>query len=634
MRRHAPALTLVSLLGLAAATRLDAAPPVQDLKSLSIEELMQVDVMLASRQAEPLAQTEAAVSVVTADDIRRSGVTTLADALGLAEGVYVARQNNGTWLITARGFDAAANKMLVMVDRRTEFSPFFAGVFWNMLDYPLEDIERIEVIRGPSATLWGANAVNGVINIITRHSRDTRGLTVSAAAGNEDTLTDVRWGGGSGNVNYRIYGKYAARDAQAFSSGLSSGDTRRRGQAGFRIDGGGSDGNQWLLKGDAFVSDDEFPDRPDGEFSELALQGRRTFLLHDASRLEARGYYRREYRRVPNQFTYYLNTVDVDIQYALSSVSGHQLVWGGGYRIDADHTFPGPAVAFEPPQRTYPIANVFLQDDIVVRANRVFLSPGLKVEYNAFSGFELQPSVRVRFQPAPLHTIWAAVSRATRRPTRLDSDVRTFAPTGALVVRGSGDDYTSEKLFAAEIGYRVQPAPRLSIDATVFSHDYNDLRSQELPATGPPIVTANTLNGRASGVELASIVQLAARWRMRLWYTLLDVEITRDPGSRDIGGGSTESNDPRHQFGMRHSIDLPHNVEVDGWLRTIGALPNPSVPGYTELNLRLGWRPTRQLELSLAGQDLLHDHHPEFGPPLPTRVEFQRSLRALLTIRR
>ena len=604
----------------------------QDLKTMSIEQLMQIDVTLATREPEPVGRTAAAITVITGDDIHRAGVTTIADALALADGVHVARFNNGTWAVSARGFNAtSANKLLVMIDGRIEYSPLFSGAFWNTLDYTLEDIDRIEVIRGPGATLWGANAVNGVVNIITRHSRDTQGTLLSFGTGNEDpALADFRYGAAGAGVTYRVYGKFARRNPQVFDNGVSSDDGRRRGQVGFRVDRPGG-GGEWLLKGDLFESRDDLGDRT-GEFGEVALQGGWSRAYTATSNLNVRSYYRREFRDVPLQLTHEIDTVDVELQHGFAWRDRHRMVWGAGYRRNSDET-AGGNIMFDPPGRAYSVLSLFAQDEITVQPDRFNVTLGLKMERNRFSGMEWQPNIRARVDVAPRQMIWAAISRAVRRPTRLDVDVRALAPTGAVLAIGGGDDFEGENLIAGEFGYRAQPLAIAAVDATLFTHRYNDLRSQELPATGPPIVVGNTLNGRTQGVELSGSLQPLPVWRVRASYTYFDVSITKDIDSRDIGGGASEANDPSHMFGLRTDVDLPGRVELNLFLRGIGALPNPSVPAYTELNGRIGWRPTQHFEVSLAGQDLLHDHHPEFGGLTPRRVEFERSVRVQATFR-
>src|SRR5688572_4561891 len=532
-------------------------PDQEDLKRLSIEQLMRIDVTTMGRREQPVGETAAAISVITGEDIRRAGVTTIADAIQLADGVSVARFNNGTWAITPRGFNSnTANKLLVMVDGRTVYSPLFTGVFWNVLDYVLDDIDRIEVIRGPGAALWGANAVNGVINIITRHSRDTQGTLVSASSGNEDRfLTEVRYGAAFGPVTWRAYGKFADRDAARLANGSDSGDPRRHGQAGFRVDGGDAGGTHWVVKGDAFLSRDTFPDRPAGEFTDLNLQGRWSAPLAPTSRLDVQSYYRHEYRRVPRQLTHRIDVFDLDAQHAATLARRHAVVWGGGFRVNHDRTEGTAVLAFDPARRTYAVSNVFAQDDITLLPDRLFVTAGAKYEHNSFSGGELQPHVRARYLMPLNQIVWGAVSRAVRRPTRFDDDILAFGPTGALLARGS-DDFISESLVASELGYRIQPTRVFSLDATTFRHRFTDLRSQDLLPTGLPLVVGNSLEGESHGLELAANVQLRNWWRTHVAYAWLDTEIRRMPGSRDVGGGTTEANDPHHMFGMRMAFDL------------------------------------------------------------------------------
>jgi len=628
------ALLVVTWSVLQGTAQANVAAESQDLRKLSIEELMEIDVTLATRQPEPLGTTAAAISVITRDDIRRAGVTTIADALQLATGVHVARANNAAWQVTARGFNGSTpNKLLVMIDGRTEFSPLFAGVFWNMLDYVLEDVERIEVIRGPGATLWGANAVNGVVNVITRHTRDTTGTYASLHAGNEDpAIVEFRQGGARGGSSWRVYGKFAQRDDQQFSTGMSAEDARRRGQAGFRIDTGGG-ANTWFLKGDVFHGRDEFIGRSDGEWTGIAVQGRWGRTLSARSRLELQSYYRREYRNIDRQLTHHVDTVDVDFNHTLAVGTRHRVVWGGGYRRNADSSHGTPAIAFDPVSRVYPLSSVFAQDEIALLPERLDLTAGIKLEHNAFSGAELQPNVRARWRLPHRQILWGAVARAVRRPTRVDDDVVIQSSAGAVLIRGT-HQFVAESLVASEIAYRAQPHPSFSTDATFFSHHYNDLRSQDAPVTGLlPILIGNTLEGRSHGVELALTLQPIRRWRTHASYTWIDTDVFREAGSRDVSGGVSEANDPHHLFGLRTSIDLYRNIELDARVRASGSLPNPVVPAYTEMALRLGWQATPRVELALIGEDLLHDQHPEFGAPLPRRVEFERSVRAAITLR-
>jgi iron complex outermembrane receptor protein len=611
-------------------------PDPQDLKRLTVEELMQIDVTSTARRAEPVGTTAAAVSVITGDDIRRAGVTTMADALALADGVHVGRVNNGAWAISTRGFNGSTpNKLLVMVDGRTVYSPLFAGVFWNMQDYVLEDIERIEVIRGPGATLWGSNAVNGVVNIITRHSRDTRGAYASVSAGNEDrAILEARYGGSTpAGATWRVYGKLADRDDQLFSTGVPSGDARRRGQAGFRIDGGDAAGTSWMLLGNAFHSRDELAGRSPAEFTDLSLQGKWSLGTSATSRLDVQSYYRREYRRVPLQLTHHIDVIDLDVQQAQAAGARHNVVWGGGVRVNRDNSHGGPALRLNPASRVYRVSSIFVQDEIALVPRRAFAIAGVKYEHNAFSGGELQPDIRLRLMLPGDQVLWGAVSRAVRTPTRFDDDLEVLGTGGLVLVRGS-NDFAAESLVASEAGYRIQPHPSVSLDATLFRHRFDDLRSQEAPATGVvPLTLGNTLEGRSSGIELGVNVQPVDWWRTHVGYTWLDTSIERSTGSRDVGGGVSEANDPEYLVGVRSSLDLPRGVEVDLVVRAVDDLPNPPVPSYAELTLRVGWRASSRVDIWIVGHDLLHDHHAEFRSGGPHLIEFERGIRLGTTLR-
>jgi iron complex outermembrane receptor protein len=614
-------------------TAREASP--QDLKQLSIEQLMQIDVTLATRRPEPVATAPTAISVITGDEIRRAGVTTLADAVALADGVHAARFNNGTWSVTARGFaSVTANKMLVMIDGRTVYSPLFTGVFWNAVDYALEDIDRIEVIRGPGATLWGANAVNGVINVVTRSSRDTQGAFAQAGSGNEDPAdAELRYGGRAGAATYRAYAKFVVRDAQRFSTGLSAGDRRSREQTGVRVDGGTEARGAWMLKADLFHSTDALADRPSGEFTLGSLHGTWSRALSARSHLQVASYFNHEYRRIPLQLTHRLKTVDLDAQQALT-LTRHSIVWGGGFRVNTDSTEGFAAISFDPPNRSYPVSNVFVQDEIALVPRSVYLTAGGKYEHNAFSGGEWQPNVRARWLLPHQQTLWGSVARAVRRPTRFEDDVVVRLPNGVVALTGN-KDFQAETVVASEIGYRVQPAAMLALDATAFHNAYDRLRSQEAPS-GPlpiPVIVGNTQNASSSGLELALDVHPVAAWRTHASYTFLDLMFSKDPGSRDIGGAATEANDPRHLVSVRTSIDLPRGVEVDARWRSVAALPLPRVPAYSEVTARLGWHASRHVDLSLAGDDLLHPHHAEFNPVAAGFEQFQRSIRAVITAR-
>jgi iron complex outermembrane receptor protein len=358
-----------------------------------------------------------------------------------------------------------------------------------------------------------------------------------------------------------------------------------------------------------------------------------THALSPRSELQLRSYFNHEFRRIPLQLTHRLSTVDVDAQHSVT-LTRHGVVWGGGGRVNHDSTEGTALLFFEPRSRTYPVTNVFVQDDIAVVPQRVYLTAGIKYEHNTFSGGAWQPNVRARSLLPRQQMLWGSVARAVRRPTRFDDDIVISSPTGAVLIRGS-DDFESERLIATEVGYRLQPVSFFSAEATVFVHHYDRLRSQDAqPGVVPiPLIVGNTLNGRSQGIELAVNLQPVRRWRTHVTYTRLDVEVTRDPDSRDLGGGTTEANDPPYLFGVRSSIDLPRNVDVDARLRSVGRLPNPAVPPYSEMTFRVGWRMTPHVEVAFEGEDLLHDRHGEFNPVARGLEQFERSLRAVLVTR-
>jgi len=349
------------------------------------------------------------------------------------------------------------------------------------------------------------------------------------------------------------------------------------------------------------------------------------------SRIDVQSYYQREYRRVPRQLTHHIDIFDIDAQQRIRIAERHDVVWGGGARVNRDGTHGSATLFFDPADRVYPVGSVFAQDDVAIVPGRFFVTVGAKYEHDGFSGGELQPNIRARYLLPRRQIVWGSVSRAVRRPTRLDDDTVVTGPGGIVVARGS-DDFKPESLVAGEIGYRVQTSSVFSFEATVFRHRITDLRSQEMPPTGLPVVVGNSLIGEVTGVEIGVNVQPIEWWRTHVGYTRLKTEIRRTAASRDVGG-TREANDPDQFLGLRTSIDLPHAIEIDAMLRAVGALPHPVVPSYTELNLRAGWWMTPRTELWVAGQDLLHDRHPEFGPDLPTRTEFERSVRIGITFR-
>jgi iron complex outermembrane receptor protein len=602
-----------------------------DFKKLTLEELMDVNVTSTSRRAEPLGRAAAAITILTAEDIRRSGAASIPEALRLVPGLQIARFNAGSWAISARGFNStAANKLLVMIDGRVVYSPVFSGTFWEVQDIVLDDIARIEVVRGPGATLWGTNAVNGIINIVTKSAHQTRGTVVVLTGGGTDDLAvgSLRTGAGIGaDTSFRLYGKYFYRDQMKLANGDDAKDSTRMGHAGFRVDS--TQGrNEFTLQGDSYRGFAGILGRDDSKVLGGNILGRWTRRTSNNSELQVQTYYARELRRVPLQSDFQHKTFDIDAQHQF--VAGrHTVVWGGEYRWNRDETVPTAVLFFVPKDRTYPLATAFIDDEISFAQDRVRLEIGSKFEHNDFSGFEAQPSIRASWAIRSEEFLWAAVSRSVRTPTRFDSDIRFGPPIVQFI---GNPDFKSEELVAVEVGYRSRPSRRLSLDIATFFNVYDRLRSLEFQPTGG-ILLMNNLNAETYGGE-ASANYDAFEWlRFTTAYSYLGKRLTLDPPHVDAFNGSLEGNDPKHQFLIRGSADLGSSLELDSALRFVSRLPNPRVPRYFELDGRLAWNPHETVELSVNGRNLLHRRHPEFGPATPGRHELERNVFGRLALR-
>ena len=602
----------------------------QDLKRLSIEELAQIDVTSVSRRTEKLSETAAAVSVINSDEIFRSGITSLAEVIRLADGIDVARVNSSTWASSLRGFTTnPANKLLVLMDGRSLYSPVTSGTFWDAQDTLLADIERIEVIRGPGGSVWGANAVNGVTNVISKDAASTIGDYVSVAAGSDEHVYGaIRHGGHVGKGTYRVYGKYRQRGAQVFTStGQSAGDPVQLGQSGFRLDSGKRGPATWFLEGDAYRGTNGFSDRADGDIAGGNILGRWTRAFSRSAAFQTQVYYDGTYRKVPLQFTEKRHTVDVDVQQRLMLGRRQNLLFGGGARISRGNDVGTAGFFFDPPARTNSLFSLIAQDEIALKPNGLYLTLGSKFERNDFTGFEMQPTIRGRWTPDTRQTAWAAVSRAVRLPTRLDTDLRLIDIATRRVTLTGSEDFGAEEIVAYEAGYRVRPFSLLSLDVAGFSNRYDNLRSTELTFTPLPlIVLDNMLNARTSGVEVAGTLQPVTAVRVHGSYAYFHKVLSFDPGSRDVYHGAVEGDDPSHLLSLRSSVDLPGHLAFDAFFRRTSVRPDPVVPAYSELDLRLGWTPQSGWDLSLVGQNLLHAHHSEFLPLNAPHYDFRRGL--------
>jgi iron complex outermembrane receptor protein len=602
---------------------------VQDLKRMTIEELAQLDVTSVSRRAERLSETAAAVSVIRTEALRRATATNLAEALRLADAIDVAHVNPNTWAVTTRGFSiSTANKMLVLIDGRSVYSPLFSGTFWEVQDLVLADIDRIEVVRGPGGATWGANAVNGVVNVISKSAADTRGGVAMVSAGtDEHPIVSGRYGARMGGVgSYRVYGKFRQRSAGInAATGSSAGNDLLMGHGGFRIDSEDSRASRWTVQGDLYRGTIGLVDRPDGDLGGGSLMGHYARRFSSTSEFSARTYYDGTWRRIPQQFEERRHTLDVDVQQRRLFAARHDVVAGAHVRVSHGRDRGVAGFFFDPEARTTTLFSLFAQDEIAVQPGRLFVILGSKFERNDYTGLEIQPTARVRWTRTHWDTLWGAVSRAVRLPTRFDTDLRIVNPaTRRLLISGT-EDFDGESVVAYEAGYRVRPHERVALDTAAFVNRYDDLRSQEFPSNPQePILLRNLLNATTSGLEVAATVQAAGGWRLHGSYAYLYEDFSVDAGSTDPFDGAFEASDPSHLFSLRSYLDLPAGFELDALFRAVSSRPDPDVPAYAELDLRFGWIVRPGWELSLVGQNLLHDRHAELFTTNAPRYEFRR----------
>lgn len=605
------------------------------LKRLSLEELLDMEVTSVSRRPEKLSSAAASIQVITADDIRRSGVRSVPEALRLAPNLEVAQINARDWAISARGFSArTANKLLVLIDGRTVYTPLFAGVFWEVQDVLLEDIDRIEVISGPGATLWGANAVNGVINVVTKSARDTQGTLLSLGAGTElENFGRVRYGGSRGeDTHFRFYAKGFNRDSSELAAGANARDEWRMAQAGFRADWSASAQEQLTVQGDLY----------EGELGQLALDdiglsggnllGRWSRQIAEGSELQVQMYYDYTYRRMPGSIGETLHTYDADLQHRWQAFNGHHIVCGLGYRLIDDTIRNAPTIAFLPAEVSRHWFTGFIQDEMPILDGKLYLTVGSKVEHNDYTGFEFQPSARLAWPIHDNHTLWSAVSRAVRTPSRIDQDIFTPANPPFAIAGGAG--FESETLLSYEVGYRVQAQRRFSVSVATFYNDYDDLRSLEQtnPPAPFPVRIGNGLEGESYGVESTADWSINSGWQVRAGYTGLRINLRPKAGSTDVSRGSNESHDPEEFWSVRSMHDFGNRWEFDLVYRHVSRIANQNVPAYGDLNARLAWHPTQHLEATLMGQHLLHRRHGEFGNA-NARRQIERSVYGEITLR-
>lgn len=608
------------------AVRAAAAPG--DLADLSIEELMNETVTSVSKKAQNLFDTAAAISVLSNEDLRRSGATSVADALRTVPGLDVATINAGEWAISSRGFNNQyANKLLVLIDGRAVYTPLFAGVSWDLQQPMMEDLDRIEVIRGPGATVWGANAVNGVISMVSREARQTQGTLIYGGGGDVSTaMSGARHGGRIGdNTYYRIFGSYRRNDDFPLPGGEPAQDRWQSGHGGFRVDHDSGPDTRLTWQADATSSALE-----DGASNAYNLNtlGRWTQQLSGGSRVELQAYYDRTHRYETRRSISTLDTTDLSFQHNVAVDPRNDLVWGLGYRhVGSRLGQITPLTRVEDGNSQLQLFSAFAQNEFTLLPHKLMLTAGVKLEHNEFTGAEIQPSIRGVFKPTERQTLWSAVSRAVRTPDMLEAR-NTFAiaygapftgPDGGLylptLVGNRG--VRSEQLWAYELGYRIQPDRRVSIDIAAFYNDYSELISfgnvQDL-IPGDPVGIAeipwsNVLEGETHGGEITLAVSPIPSWRLTANYSLL---LTRLQGSSAEDRETREQSAPRNKASLRSSLDLGRQVGIDAQLRYVDAIQ--AAPAYLTADLRLSYRPSKLLEFSLVGQNLLDRSHLEQAP--------------------
>ena len=612
-----------------------------DLYELSLEDLMSVEVTSVSGKGQSLSDSAAAIFVITNEDLKQSGVTNIPDALRMVPGLNVSRIDANKWAVNSRGPNSRfANKLLVLVDGRSVYSNTFSGVYWEVQDVLLEDVERIEVIRGPGATLWGANAVNGVINIITKHAADTQGGFVELGAGTEEQgFAGARYGLALGEVTYgRVYAKAFKRDEFKHLDGDDAGDDWKMIRTGFRLDSSLSTENTLTLQGDLYqgeINQDLLLDSLAAPYLQEAadeedvsggnLIGRWHRIFSATSEITAQAYF--DHIRLENiVLEEERHTVDLEFQHRWRAISHNDIIWGARYRNSHDDYINSYVVSIEPVSLDDELYSCFLQDEITLVDERLWFTLGSKLEHNDYTGYEFQPSARLLFAPADKHRVWAAVSRAVRTPSRVENGGRLVSfvqPPSALtmglpleVALQSDKNFDSEVLKAYELGYRFTAANKLSVDLAAFYHDYDKLRGVRVEQPvfqgtylQQDLTFDNSASGRAYGAELATAYKATDWWQLDLAYTYLDCDIDYDGEA------------PIQQLSLRSAFKVGRDLDLDLWLRYVDAaratyLANATgyyeVDSYTTCDLRLAWRAADSLELSLVGQNLLEDRHLEF----------------------
>ncbi|MEJ0084234.1 MAG: TonB-dependent receptor [Pseudomonadota bacterium] len=607
----------------------DAGGPINELGRMSLEELANVEVTSVSKSAQSLSSAPASIYVITREEILRTGVLSIPEALRLAPNMQVTQLNSSEYSNGARGLAGSpdlqnfSNKTLILIDGRSVYSPLFSGVVYDMQDVLMDDIDRIEVISGPGATLWGANAMNGVINIITRKAADTKGALIRLDAGDEEQAIGARYGGALGDDGaFRVYAKWFDRGASNFANGDSAQDDWSKWQAGFRTEFGSPE-DMFTVQGDYERASQNFLEDDGVGFTGANVLGRWEHAGPVSTRVQV--YYDRVQRdHPPSGIAYDIDTYDFELQQSAALGTRHHLIWGVGRRSNDYHTVNN-VLAFVPDHRTLEQTNLFVQDNIAL-TDEIKLVAGIKLEDNSYSDWSVLPDLRLSWSPNDTTLLWIAGSRAIRAPTPFDTDVQEFVD-GQLFLRGD-PDFKPEKVTAYEIGYRGQPSATVSFSASVFYDEYDDLRSIEItPVTLLPLRWGNFIEGSTYGIEAWANLQVNAWWRLSPGYRSVHKRLEFSEGGSGLAGIGQAGNDPTSRYLLKSSMDFG-KFSVDAVWRKVGAMPSPAVPEYTELSAHVGWRASERLEIAVKGFNLLNETHREYAEPQGR--EIRRSVMAEL----
>jgi iron complex outermembrane receptor protein len=626
------AAALAGLLATPAPAQLmaDASDPLTQLSRMSLEELARVEVTSVSKSAQSLSSAPASIYVITHEEIHRAGVLSIPEALRLAPNLQIEQINAQEYQIGARGFGSHlefqnfSNKILILIDGRSVYNPLFSGVSYDQLDVVMDDIDRIEVISGPGATLWGANAMNGVINIITREAQDTTGGLVRATGGDQENAITARYGSEFGDGDaFRVYAKAFDRGPSELESGDSAGDRWHKVQTGFRVDLGDADAtHRFIIQGDYQDATENVGAFGDIGFRQHDLLGR---WEHDGRRADTRLQVfvdSIDRGQPPSGVGFSLDTYDLDFQQTLDFGERHHVVWGLGRRYNDYDVESTSTLAFDPEHRTLELTNVFAQDTMVL-TDELKLTLGLKFEENSYSGWSTLPDLRLAWSPDASSLVWASAARAVRSPTPFDTDVHERADGVNDFLIGD-PDFEPEAVNAFELGYRAQPHPSISWSLSTFYNDYEDLRTIE-PAPGGfiPLRWGNFMEGSTYGVEVWADWQVTKWWRLSPGFRSLHKNLRFSEGASELLGVEQAGNDPGKRATLKSSMFFGRWT-VDAMLRYVGKLPSPENPSYTELGARVAWRASDSLELSIVGANLLDDRHSEYA--VPTAREIRRSI--------